>query len=356
MLVPAVVTFALFKKKTAKIALMSFPLLWLLGELSGSVFYSILMLGEGTGLSYDFSTGYLGYLFGEHGLLVKLASLGGVFILSLVLAGLVALVYYLQSQRKKTWLPTIIILCFATSFISYHNPHINEDVSIIALETNYEAYTRLDEAERRVRQDNLLKTISEALQSSPEYIVLPEDARMSSVFASNEAVFNFLETFATEDVVLVDSLPAVSEEGNNHVAAKIYDTSDDSVHHIYKEMLMPTGEYLPYFHQAVLRLLGYGEVVNRHTRMYGFQPRENEGTVPDGIPYVLFCFESISSTALKEAAERSGADFVVHPVSHSWFGNPWLLNHQLDQMFRVNTLFAKTTVYQATNRGEAKRF
>jgi apolipoprotein N-acyltransferase len=245
---------------------------------------------------------------------------------------------------------------FVTSFIPFTNPYQIDDYVVAALGTDYEAYVRLAPEEQRVRQDNLIQAVADTLSQGVDYVILPEDARLSSSFDTPEAVFNFLTSFTDKDVVLVDPAMEWLDDGTKVVVALVYDTKTNSVEKIYKELLTPGGEYLSYFNGGILRLLGFSEALDNFNRMYGYKPWPNKTPLPEGVPEILFCFEGQSSVALWQKARRSGVPFVAHVVSHSWFKDSKILRHELDQMLRVNSLFARTSVYQAANKSHSMRY
>jgi apolipoprotein N-acyltransferase len=345
-----------FKNKQSYLYI-GIPVVWLIGEVIGSFLFSLYTYGTGSYISAEFSVGYLGYVLAEHGLLIKLAEVGGVFVLSMVVVALASLTHYLFFIKKtKILILSMLLIVLATSVIPYNNPYSNDNYSVAALSTDYEAYVRLDTDKKLIRQQNLLKAVATTLEQDVEYIILPEDSRFTSSFDSPEAVFNFIESFSDKDVILVDSTAEIQENNEATVVSIIYNTKNRHVDKVYKNYLVPTGEYMPSFHAAVIKLFGFNKALDTFEGYYNYQPWTSEVSLSEGSPGVLFCLESLSSVALKRVARESRAPFVAHVVSHSWFNNPWLLHHQLNQMMKVNTIFAKTTVYQASNQYKSIRY
>ncbi len=72
------------------------------------------------------------------------------------------------------------------------------------------------------------------------------------------------------------------------------------------------------------------------------------------IPNILFCFESVSPLAAKSLVRNRPSDFIMHPMSHSWFHDPVVVWRQLDTMLRFQAVYARTPIISVGNEIRGK--
>lgn len=348
--------FFLGDTQSLSVSAVFFAPVWLTSEMCGSLLFSLVHAGSGGAVSLHAAMGYVGYLFAEHGALVQLAQVGGVYILSLLYVGAALLLYVCILKKQFVYTGLLLMCMLGGSLVPYINPYQNDDYAVLTLSTDYHASGQSAQDVEEAQYQDLINRVIQGLRGDAAYIVLPENARFARSFESPEAVLDFMRTYSEADVVLIDSGTEDADNGFTHVVSTLYDTQANSYSKQYKEYLVPTGEYIPALYTYVLHRTGFGDELARFLESYNSIPKENDEVYLPRAPGVLFCFASVSPYRLRTVAANTAVPFVVHVVSHGWFTDPWLLQHMLDQQMRVNTLFAHTTVYQAAHNYTSIRY
>lgn len=345
---------------TPRCSLFFFPIWWLVGEVVSAYTFSVHVVGSNSSINGDFAFGMVGFLLAEHDVLLTAASLGGVYALSLLYVTLGVTCYIIWSSgiRKSGLYAAVIgVVIVFSSLINIPNRPIDSTLSVATIETSFPRRDEVTADQRRIEADSIAQSVVQAIQAGNEYVILPEDSRFARNFANEREALDFLKSVAPHDVVVVDT-GTVTIDGAMYVRAFIFDTKTDQMYQVDKQYLVPHGEYIPYFHSTLLRWLGQGQMIDDYTDRfdYGPGPLIDQAHLPNHIPSILFCYESTSPTALWKLANTRNEPFVAHPVSLAFFTNPSVLQHQLDQMLRVNTTFAGVDVYQAGNMTRSDRY
>lgn len=333
----------------AAVRLAVVPLLWVWGEIAGSFIFSLLTYGPGGTVNIKFSFGYVGYLLTEHTLGVQLAQWGGVYILTVCVVVLGLAVYGVWQHARGRWLvPALLLLIVSSSgVVSLVLPTTSSDDYVVyAIDTSFPVRTvTTDESARR---EQLQTAVERALKDNPDYVLLPEDARLippvSSV-AEEEA--RLKSTFPQNASYLIDSGTA-----NGVLSATVHSPSAAAVT-LDKRYLVPQGEYTPTLYRLGLELVGQKSTVAyiESSRGYQLGDAQSQRSLPAQAPAVLFCFESVDPLAVQTVLdEHQSAPFVAHVISHSWFHTPEQLWRQLDQMLRVQALWSGTYIVSAGNQ------
>jgi apolipoprotein N-acyltransferase len=72
-------------------------------------------------------------------------------------------------------------------------------------------------------------------------------------------------------------------------------------------------------------------------------------------PGLLFCFEGISPTGVRQILEeREDTPFIAHPISHAWFHEPEEVWHQLDAALKVQAVWNDMTIASAGRHAKSK--
>ena len=190
---------------------------------------------------------------------------------------------------------------------------------------------------------------------NPELVLLPEDARFTTSFSSSQAALAELRAHYSSGVI-VDSSRTVDERGETVLRAFLYDVAREQVHVVDKQYLVPQGEYIPYLIDMLLRLIGAEELRDAvgENQNYVSGKQVDTSHMSREIPRVLFCFESaVPFSARTHASETS---FIVHPVSHGWFHDPWLLRPQLQRMLQIQAVWNNVTILQTGNLATSVRY
>lgn len=333
------------------------PAVWVLGEVAGSFLFSLFTYGPGGGVGATFSFGYLGYLLAAHPLAYYSSVLGGVYILSFEVA-FVGVALFIAT-RSATFVRHVgvavlgVALVYVTAGVVVTPHEVPErGLTVAIIETDFSSEKMRSDEWATYRSDRLNEAVRAALAYSPDYTVLPEDARLRPPIPSlTGAMDAFLLAYGDTDTVLIDSRAVSVGRHETALRAYLYDPLGVRVHVIDKQVLVPAGEYVPYAVSAVLRVVSptlastYEEALTYRRGSFNSQ-----ASFPTHVPAVLFCFESADPLAVYRFTRERSVPFVVHPISHALFTEPTALWHQLTTMLRVQARFGQVPIISAANK------
>ena len=326
-----------------------FPLLWLVAELVGSIAYSVFLYGPGGSVNIKFSMGYVGYLLGQHGVLIQLASVYGVYGLSVASVALAVGGVWLYQQMYRYALYAAGIAVLLSSSISVAAPNTSKhtyDIAVVDTQLPYELTT----AELTATQSDILAASREL---TPDYVIFPEDHRLFDQ-SKDEALLQAMLAFTYHDqeAVIVDS-GRVDRDTGSYLQAAIYDGVEKKLYQSQKSYLVPQGEYLPYVYAWMFTLVGQAEsaVVLNERLSYNVGEQTSQSHYGTRIPAVLFCFEVFDPSGVRTAvAERSTTvPFVAHVLSHAWINNSQIFEQQLQTMLQVQAIWNDVYIVSAAN-------
>lgn len=333
-------------------ALLIFPILWVWGEVFGSVVFSIATLGEGGFINTKFSFGYTGYLLAEHATALQLASVGGVYILSFTISALAVAFYIVWSNRSYWWLVSGVAVFVVSLFLLPTNPTtVSSGYRVAAIDTYFGPQTLQTDTTQNVAQ--LQAAVAAAVAQDPDYIILPEDARY---LAHDDAAYTMaLAALETAWAITFIDSGQVWRGETSVLQATVYDNESKTSATVDKRYLVPQGEYTPWLYKKILQLFGQGDIVSyiERGRGYAVGDNTNQNNLPEAAPGILFCFESVDPLGVRTiASEREAVPFVAHIVSHAWFHEPQQLWQQLDAMLRVQAVWNDVYIVSAGNQVE----
>ncbi len=323
-----------------------------LSEYLAAVVFSVLTIGDGAYISGAFSFGHTSYLFPW---LYSTAVFGGVYAVGVV--GVTFLVAMWQLRRSysrgNAVLPAAVCLLIIYSFVSL--PETSFSHTIAFIQTDFNARQQSDIIDTKLAA--IEEMVDVALREKSDYILLPEDTRylteryyageVGSAAASNAWRVIKGETGA----VLVDSGRTVDER-TGRVVQRAYVWGDTgSVLTADKKYLVPQGEYMPSLYAFFLHFLGLGPVADYLSEIinYTSSDRMISADAATTIPSVLFCFESVDPLAAKRLIAHRPSEFIVHPMSHSWFHEPVVVWRQLETMLRFQSVYAGVPIMSVGN-------
>jgi apolipoprotein N-acyltransferase len=327
-----------------------------IADIIGAFFFSLFTIGPNHLPNIHFGFSMYGYTLADHGLLLHIASIGGVLALSLALGGYVSVSYifheYLQKKNYSLVLIYAMLMFIATSFFPLsHYVQTAETPVLVSVQTHYLAQKHITFEETQERQGYLLNAIGAAQKFNPKIILLPESAGLTAYKNKYRVLDDLTNLGISSTVVDVTNMPI---EGGTVQRAYIYDIESGDIYTVEKKYSIPIGEYLPYIHYWISRLLGI------HAIMYIANQERGSVEIPFtagvDIPTVLFCSESASPLLTYSRHSRRDPELIVHPVSHSWFRSPYAYWNQERQMLRVQSVFLKAPILQAGNESPVHLF
>jgi apolipoprotein N-acyltransferase len=330
------------------IRVVTYPIVLLLADLGGAMFFSIYTYAPGSGIHAHFGYAMLGYTLAPHGALRDLAMVGGVSALTLGV-GFIATILLTSTTslilRRQVVVCVCVLLLFVGTAQLETKPMALEGVTVAAVSTSFAPRSFIPEYELMQRQHELTAAVEAALNAGATVTLLPEDARLG--YEQDDLAERLRNTAYTEDAMVVDSYRTDVHDDSVVLRGYVYHVARGTTDTTDKRVLVPIGEYLPLLHERIIALLG---AADRFRNM-----RYVPGTIPDTIssppevPQVLFCFESSSPSIAHTLHTARPSVVIAHPVSHAWFHAPSTLWNQERNMLIVQSLYAQTPILQAGN-------
>lgn len=331
----------------------SFSILWVVFEHLRMWVYALVSYGPGAALEPHFSFGFVGYALAHDSLLLQIASVGGVYALSLA-AMMVAMVFYFVATKvPKTVAAGIVLSVFALSIFAPQQtgsfePPFNMDV----IETNFESVLEFSSPEQQYKQDMITQKLHELVRRNPgvDVIVLPEASRYTQFVSKGDFVEFFADIFGDKEVLIVDSWRVTTDEGVfNRIV--FFSTTEGVLAAQDKLFLLPMGEYVTHFGGLIVNMLGKSDELKKikknrsYTHSNTLQPFTFRGVTIGA----LACSEVVSPSLYHSLAEDYGVDVFVNLSSYAWFNHSVNPYNQVVAMARVQAVWGDRPYIQASN-------
>ncbi len=347
-----------------------FSSLWIIFEYLRAWAFTVFNWGPGSLWGAHFTLGHLGYGLGSSSFNL-IAGIAGIYGLSFFLALINYLVFFLFEKllfQKKavyglSFLFLTIFLLLAPYILSeiknLKSPSFKKTIPITLVQTNFPSlfnYTQKQEKEFSEVQLGLFK---EALEEKewPRIIVFPEHANfLPRLNRFYPGLFSSESAENRPEALVIDSGWHLDRRTSETSTRLVYfDLKEQKIIAAYdKTLLMPVGDYLPYFMTAVFKLAGREDWLVDLERTRGYEKGE-ELTIAEyaGVKIAgLMCSEIASPYLYREFA-RQGAEFFVSPASDAIFkGNKFILG-QILSMARVRAAETGRYFVQAANQGDS---
>ncbi len=328
----------------------AFGLALVASDVCGAFLFSVYTLGATSGLSANFGFGMSGFLLAEHRFLQWFAVVGGVYVLSFIMGTIASTLSELHALRGGRISSLMLVIIVATSALPgphAFTPHAHARVAAIG--TDYSSYRTMTDAMVRERREDLASALRAALEDGAQIVALPEDARLGIGIDPRLAAESLSLIPHEPGALIIDSYRTESTGAGTTLRGYIYDLDHGRVYMEDKRFMVPVGEYMPWLHATLARMLGGASVFSGMTYEPGNASIPSDA--PEHVPSMLFCFESGATPVLRDKMHtRPHTPLIVHPVSHAWFHNPHTLWNQERQMLIIQSIYAGTPILQAGNR------
>ncbi len=329
---------ALFKKtQRAAPILIGTILLWVAAEYGSAFFYSLLALGDPVPLSFDFTIGFLGYALSyAPSWLLFPANIGGLPLLSaatILPSATLALAGVLFLERKTMYHlllpPLLCALMFGALFLFETrrvalppniSPDMEEELKIVAVRTDFPSVLALlnEEATRRGEEVRaILRDIKET-GFVPDIVIFPEAVSFEDYLG--DVTKEFKKNLPPTTVV-VGTSKRHSLLGETALETRFYEGGGEIVGRIDKELLMPFGEYVPYFFQGLTSILNPKLLENLTANRTYRSGHSLSLSSAHGVPFgARLCSEVFSPRLYRELKEK-GAGLLLTLSSAAIFHN-----------------------------------
>ena len=322
-------------------------------------------MGEGSIVSADFSFGYLGYHLAATPLTLWFSTVAGVYGLSYVASLVGCAAYWLlrgtQGQRVQAVVVTSASISLFVVLALFSGLPKDQVLSIdvISIDTTFNKHFNALEGAADMKKEAILEALKAALARDPHTVIFPEDARISDYFASAEELFAWVDMHSDGSTVsIIDNGPKMDARGQTVVRTYLYDIEQKQVYFFDKKYLVPQGEFMSYLHSFIVGLFVEDDEFQRiknETKMHA-GVIEDSSSVPNYLPGVLFCFETMVPLSVKRIESLRSHPFVAHSISHSWFAQPATLEYQLGLMMKVHAVWNGVSIVSAGNMAQGMHY
>jgi len=348
---PALSIYYLYSRKWLSIII--FPAVWLIGEVLGSFVVSMWLLGPGSYLNIYIGHGYAGLPLAQFDWLLPFMAFGGLYGLTYVAAlfGVLLVLVVMKNRVAYGVLSTLLVLIIAVHIFFPVQEIETTGAKIITVDTTFTATSQKTDSGRALKQQEVTTAIIAAASFNPDIILLPEDSRFSRQYAwPDEARKQLQVLIPAFEGLVVDT--ARIDTGEGAVLRAFY--HDMSAYRTYitdKQFLVPQGEYVTYPFNFLLKILGQDEIIaiSNQNQNYVPGPVSDYQNFPVEFPPLIFCFESSSILGVQRAVNQQNSPLVLHPISHSWFNRPSILEYQLGAMLKIQAVWSDVTIVTASN-------
>lgn len=356
---PALVLYYLRLRVWAVVA--AFPISWLMGEVLGSLFVSLWLLGPGSYLNIYIGHGYAGLPLAQFDWLLPFMSLWGLYGLTYMaaLSGvLFAVVVVLKTQAALAGVMTLSFLVVAVNTFLPMQAVETTGLKVIAVDTAFTATSQKTDSGRALKQQEVTEAIMAAATHQPGVILLPEDSRFSRQYAGPDEARKQLQILIPEFEGLVVDTARIDTDEGAVLRAFYHDMSTDQTYMTDKQFLVPQGEYVTYPFHFLLSLFGQGKVIARTDKNQNYIPGPiaDYQDFPPDMPPLIFCSEGSSAWGIVRIKDGQDVPLFLHPTSHSWFSNPYILDYQLSTILKIKAVWNDVTIVTAPNMSDSRRY
>lgn len=350
-----------------------FPALLVIFEYLRSWSITIFTLGPSSLWGPHFTLGHLGYA-SVSSPFVILAGMTGVYGLSFLIAFINHLIYFsarsikgqifqMKNIVKFGFSFSVIFLIFASAYyfqvFQDKKTFLSKNsIPISIIQTNFPSlfsYTPKQEMEFSNIQVELFTGIFKQNQW-PRIIIFPEHANFLKRVSHLSSQAFLVDILKPKEALIIDSGWHLEEKTGAAVTRLIYFDSraQKIIASFDKVLLMPVGDYLPYFLTAVLNFIGRDDWIVNMEMTRGYVKGKNLETVEyNGIKLgALLCAEVVSPYLYKELTAK-GAEVLIGSASDAVFKGNRLLLGQLLAMAKIRAAENNRYFAQAANQGDS---
>ncbi|MFZ2300069.1 MAG: apolipoprotein N-acyltransferase [Candidatus Moraniibacteriota bacterium] len=337
--------------------------LWVVFEWLRTFGFSLVSYGDGTFWGAHWTFGNLGYTLADSPFL-PWASVGGMYLLSFIIVA-VNIAFFLCVEKRfrlsqQTYIAaTILAILFilATTFLSLSSlGHPSSPrISVALLYTDFPSGFSVFADESRTRREvflSLLAQIREEKQK-PDLVVFPEDTRFLASFSPMSRKALLQSVSGGTSMTFVDSA-RTTIDGKPFSVLSYYDENGLITGEYTKLLLVPHGEYLPFFTGGMARLFGNGAWADAFMKSREYARGESPVVVRTGQGNFgsLFCSE-ILSDVLYGTLARDGAEVLINNASLSFAHGSMRLARQTRIQARMRAAETGRFFLRAANAGTA---
>ncbi len=337
--------------------------LWVVFEWLRTFGFSLLSYSDVTFWGAHWTFGNLAYTLAGSPLL-PWASVGGMYLLSfMIVAANIALFVWARRRFRVSQPGAVFSVAASLIFVgsslllSIYSSRLSDQpaVSVALLHTDFPSAFAVSAIESRAHEEiffSLLAQIARAEQK-PDVVVFPEDSRFLTSFSPAYRAALLRDVSGGNSMVFADAA-RTEIDGKAFSILSYYDENGRVVGEYRKLLLVPNGEYLPFFTGGLARLFGNGAWADA----FGESRNYVRGTSPAVVRTEkgglggLFCSE-IFSDVLHQALARDGAEVIMNLSSLSFAHRSRLLAAQTRAIAQMRAVETGRFFLRAANEASA---
>jgi len=340
------------------LSLLIIPSLWIIFEYLRAWGFELLWLGKETSLGPHWTFGNLTYALYNHLPLIQIADIAGIygisFLIVLINILLLKIIKTIKTAKNTAFVSLIFLILIAVAWNGYgiyqlKKPFQSEkSIKLALLQTNFLSGSEFN-AYQKPEVFKKVVDLFQSTQQKAEIIVAPEGFGIVSLTGDREIAKYLLKDFFNPGQIYLENKKIIDE--NNKIKSRLfyYDLDEENPLDVHdKLLLVPGGDYLPYWIKTVLRLYSFNMKINE--RIYQKGETIKPASTPKGKIGGTIC-SSILSPNINREMTKKGAEFLVSVSSDAPFhGSNSLLTQNL-AMSKLRAVENRRYFAQATNMG-----
>lgn len=322
------------------------PFVWIVTEYLRAVFFSIIAFGPGGRIGAYWTFGNIGYAM-VHTPLVFAARWGGLYMLSLIAAGLI--VGLIRTVITRNVLPVAIPLAIATilsltGWLMYGRPSgPTRSIGVMQFGNEFSP-------------ENFSASTADRLSQQPsrryDTVILPEYSHLweNNATRDTEAISRVLKD---PKGLVIDSTQEKVAQGLGHNLVTYHSGDGTHLNAQQKWFSIPGGEYVPYLYQVILAYVGQEQMLLH----FNDQKSINHGETPEqpysyqGVSWGSLACSGVIAPELYRGMVERGATVLTNSASLDTMGFSMTYHYQARDMAVLHAVANARPFAQAARGG-----
>jgi apolipoprotein N-acyltransferase len=331
------------------------PCLWTIIEYLRAWGFGILWLGKETLFGPHWSFGNLTYALHNYPIFLQIADIGGIYLISFFIVLINAVLFLIFRKRSSFGLALILILLLGV-WLGYGIYKLKAEETgairkIAILQTNFLSGADPNPYQRQEVFDAVLNLFKspESIRENPDFIIAPEGFGIVSRVKDKDLAKYLIQDFYKPGQIFLENEKIFDANGKFKSRLFYYDLEkDEPLAYHDKMLLVPNGDYLPYFVKFLLKIYSFN--IKSENKFYSKGEKNEVGQTPRGVIGGGIC-SNILSPNLNRDQTKKGAQLLVTVSSDAPFHGAKSLLAQNLAMSKLRATENRRYIVQATNMG-----
>ncbi|MBU1046841.1 hypothetical protein KKH36_03630 [Patescibacteria group bacterium] len=356
---------------------------WVLFEYLRGLFYFIFSYSSESLFGSHFTFGLIGYNLAHSKYLIKLASLGGIYLLSFLVVLINAILFYIfiNYQQKKhlnlkqeifkfftnfkinkiriTYVILIILIIFSFLDLGLKTKSNSSEkiLNVAILQTKFLNANDINNLFSSNKKKKIYEELINQIKNESDdidLILLPENTDFTNTLFQENKIELYEKLWPQREVLVVDSTFIKDRLGKIRPTMQYYNIKNKDYSVYEKQLLVPTGESLPYFSKAILKLVDLFEGKN-YSETHGTYSKSNQekkgvGEINNSKIGILFCSEVLSPKLYQDIIFQE-VELIGLSSSYATFRESPILLFQLEKAAKIRAVESNRYYIQSSNYG-----